>query len=298
MKALWLGTSLWGWGVDERTAHAILDVFAERGGRVVDAAVNYPINKRIVDFGRANAILANWLRRNPGSGIKVFCKIGALDNSGGPRANLHRSSILTSTELLRGKFFDELWGIGVHWDNRDDPEEIAGSLQGMSALRSDGLAIGFSGVQRPDLYAEREPQLAPHWWIQVKENGATNEARMRYAPHFPDARYLAYGINMGGVKTPRGVRSDSSLALRSLSEPEIAARLREFVESDHGIEPRPTSLNQLALLMAFAKPELSGIILGPRTPEQLEETLSYWSRLTKANVDDQTRTALAALTGW
>lgn len=292
---LWLGTALWGWGIERDTAHALLDMLAQHGGGIVDAAVNYPINKRPEDFGRANAILSDWLQANRGSGIKVFCKIGALDNSGGPEANLERSAILTTTELLRGKFFDDLWGVGVHWDNREKPDEIAGTIEGMRELRDNGLRIGFSGVKRPDIYAKLAPALAGQWLIQVKENASTTAARQSYAPHFPEARYIAYGINMGGVKSDVGKRNDSSLAMRGLSEPEIVDRLRAFVASAQDIEPRPSSLNELALLMAFAKEELGGIIAGPRTPEQFGETLRYHDRLVASDVDKLTRAKLAAL---
>lgn len=294
-KTLWLGTALWGWGVDESTACAILDVFAQEAEGFVDAAVNYPINKRPEQFGRANAILSDWLKCNPGSGLKVFCKVGAFDNSGSPEAHLERSSILCATELVKGKFHCGLWGIGVHWDNRDGLDEIGGTLEAMAELRAEGLEIGFCGVKWPEFYAIGAPELSSDWWIEVKENASTKKARLHYTPHFPDARYVAYGINMGGVKSDKAALSNSSLSLRDLSEPTIAANLREFVNSDHDIEPRPETLNELALLMAFAKPELSAVIIGPRTLEQLKDTLRYWSRLNDSEISDSARRTLSDL---
>lgn len=294
-KSLWLGTSLWGWGVDERTAHALLDKFAENEGGVVDAATNYPINGRPENFGRANAILSGWLRSNPGSGIKVFCKVGSLDNSGSSDANLNGSSVLLTAELLRGSFSDDLWGVGIHWDNRHESEQISQTLDAMARLRAEGLEIGFSGVQRPDLYAGGAPELGSDWWVEVKENAATCEARLRYSPHFPMARYVAYGINMGGVKLENTPLPDSSLAKRGLSEPPIATRLRKFLSSSHSIEPRPETLNELALLMTWANAELSGLIVGPRNSEQLAETMRYWSALKRSGSDLHMREILTEL---
>ena len=294
-KTLWLGTALWGWGVDEPTANAIIDRYVGAGGVRVDTAMNYPINGQEKDFGRANSILGNWLKRNPGAGLEVFCKIGALDNSGGAKVNLRRSSILTTVELLRAKFGDQLWGIGVHWDNRSSQKEIGQTVEAMAALHAEGFAIGLSGVSRPDLYAKCLPQLASEWWMQVKENAATCKARRSYTPHFPTARYIAYGINMGGVKMTDAARPDSSLAMRGLSEPAITSRLRAFLAETRPIAPAPRTLNDLALLIAFLEPDLSAAIVGPRSPRQLEESLSYWSQLGDLRIDEPARSAIAQL---
>lgn len=273
-KTAWLGTALWGWGVDAREAHAMLDAFAAGGGRHVDAAVNYPINARPADFGAANRILAAWLTANPGT-LAVSCKIGALDNSGGNRENLGASAVAVATELLGAAFGEALWGVGVHWDNREDEGALAETLGALRALRKEGLELGLSGVRRPDLYAALAPDLADAWWVQVKDNAATKEAQARYAPHLPDARYLAYGINMGGVKARPSERADASLALRGLAEPETADALRALVgESFAGLTAR--DLNDLALMRVVADDRLAGCILGPRDAHQLKRSLEVW----------------------
>ncbi len=278
-RTLVLGTALWGWGVERAQAMALLDRFAEAGGRLVDSAPNYPLSKRPEDFGLALRWIAEWLAAQGGAPLGVSVKLGATDNLGGPQASLSRSFLEVSQEILLGRFGPALAGLAVHWDNRDEPEAIAETLDVFRGFAAAGCAIGFSGVRHPELYAAAAPDLANRWHIQVKENAATCEARERYRPHFPAARYLAYGINMGGLKRePPGPAS--SLMLRGLAPPDrLAAQLCAFLESEHGLQPRPSSLNELALSLAWHNPSLAGVVAGPRSPAQLAETLAFWSRL-------------------
>lgn len=282
-KVLALGTALWGWGVDRSTAHQILDRYVMLGGSIIDTAANYPINKRPEDFGMATNWIAEWIAVNGEEALSVLVKIGATDNMGGPNANLERAFILQSEDFFRGRFGTALAGIAVHWDNRGDGENdadaIAGTVDALTRLNASGLSIGFSGVRRPDLYLKAAPELAAKWWIQVKENALSSAARHLYFRFFPNARYLAYGINMGGVKRDLPVEG-SSLTIRGIKRPDaLVERLSAFLSSDHGLYPVPASLNDLALTISFLNPALSGVIIGPRTLEQLESTLFFWKRL-------------------
>jgi hypothetical protein len=272
-KTLILGTALWGWGVNRVTAHKILDHYVANGGRLIDTASNYPINKRPEDFGMAANWIADWIAVNGADVLSVLVKIGATDNMGGPDSNLESSFILQSEEFFRERFGAALTTIAVHWDNRGDNEGdadvIAESVAALSQLNASGISIGFSGVRHPELYLKAAPSLADQWWIQVKENAQTNTARFHYSKAFPNARYIAYGINMGGIKLSSPSKN-SSLALRSIKRPNVLIdQLSKYLASDHGLRPPPTNLN----------PALSGIIIGPRTTEQIEITMPYWKKL-------------------
>lgn len=287
-KACWLGTALWGWGIDEAAACALLDGFAEAGGEVVDAATNYPINKNAQDFGVANEYLAAWLKSNPETNLRVFCKLGARDNLGSPLTDLSPSFVLTTVELLRSKFGSHLTGVGIHWDNRESERDIAETLEVFRSLLAEGLQIGLSGVRRPDLYAAAAPDLSSHWWIQVKENALTSEARQTYTPFFTDASYMAYGTNMGGLKSDANRSSSSSLALRGIELPDIAEKLTHTLEQwPDDVTPRPTNFVELALFLTHSNDGLVGMIAGPRDVQQLESTLSTWQRLNAAGSDPE-----------
>jgi aryl-alcohol dehydrogenase-like predicted oxidoreductase len=81
-KTLVLGTALWGWGVGRATAHQILDRYVALGGRIVDTAANYPINKRPEDFAMAANWIADWVDANGVEVLSILVKIGATDNMG------------------------------------------------------------------------------------------------------------------------------------------------------------------------------------------------------------------------
>lgn len=289
-KVLLLGTALWGWGVDQPEAQALLNRYAERGGVLVDTAVNYPINQRPQDFGLANRWVADWMACEDAQALKVLGKIGATDNMGSPVPDLSAAALRRAAQNYQYMFGDALAVLAVHWDNRGDaPEDLDAineTLGVLDELNQQGLAIGFSGVRHPELYRQLAPQLAEKWWIQVKENAQTRAARSAYKDYFPEARYLAYGMNMGGLKaTP--AQADSSMALRGITRPNaLAEKLSAFLKSDHGIVPAPQNFNELALLASYTNPALSGIIIGPRTVVQLDSTLDYWQSLQQLPASD------------
>lgn len=282
-KFLALGTALWGWGVDRDTAFKLMDQFVIMGGKVIDTAANYPINKRPQDYGLALSWIAEWLTLNGKSDVSVIAKIGAADNLGGPTINLTPSFIRDSEACLREQLGDSLAAIAVHWDNRGeedgDIEAIFETVNEFERISAAGLSVSFSGVRHPQIYFDAAPRLADRWWIQIKENALSDSARQHYCRIFPNARYLAYGINMGGIKLESPSRN-SSVSLRGVSYPSgLVERLSEYLSSAHGLSPVPTNLNELALITSFLNPALSGIIIGPRDVAQLLSTQIFWSRL-------------------
>jgi hypothetical protein len=107
----------------------------------------------------------------------------------------------------------------------------------------------------------------------------TRAAREAYQTWFPKAKYLAYGINLGGLKI-EAPKTNSSIELRQINIPQLLTeRLGHFLNSDHGFVPRPMTLNELAMAASYVNPSLSGVVIGPRNIEQLENTLAYWKSL-------------------
>ncbi|EJN33190.1 aldo/keto reductase [Pseudomonas sp. GM80] len=288
-KQLVLGTALWGWGIDRSEAYALLEYFLAQGGQFVDTATNYPINKQAADFGLAVRWIADWVKSNRESNLKLIVKIGSRDNMGSPDIKLSTDDIEHAVRSLQEQFADTLCCISVHWDNRSDEarDSIAQTVQTLSRLNQTGLAIGLSGIKYPELYFKAEPTLAEKWIIQVKENFMTQKAREAYQTWFPNAKYLAYGINLGGLKS-EAPKTGSSIALRNINISELfTEKLVEFINSPHEFNPRPTTLNELALAASYVNPVLSGIVIGPRNLEQLKGTLAYWALL-EAHADKPT----------
>jgi aryl-alcohol dehydrogenase-like predicted oxidoreductase len=280
-KSLVLGTALWAWGIDRKTAFCLLDNFTNFGGKIIDTAANYPINKNPNDFGVAVKWISEWISINPGKQLYILIKVGATDNLGSSNINLLEKNIIDSVTHYKNLLGDSLQAISIHWDNRgdNDIDLIKQTVLTMATLSESELSIGFSGVQRPDLYLKTAPQLADKWWIQVKENITTNTARLFYQKYFPNAHYLAYGINMGGLKDTTPTKK-SSMALRGINySHRLAEKLSKFLHSHHGLKPAPKNLNELALALSYINPYLSGIIIGPRNLQQLNNTMEFWNQL-------------------
>lgn len=276
-KKLVLGTALWGWGIAREEAFSLLENFLQSGGEIVDTATNYPINKCKDDFGLAVKWLGEWKALHPQARMSLIVKMGAKDNMGGPETDLSPERIMAASENLRDVFEDSLSCISIHWDNRQTG--IDQTVAAMSRIRETGLEIGLSGIKSPALYHASRPGLSDDWIIQAKENFLTNQARLSYEAYFPNARYLAYGINLGGVKIEESAK-DSSVSLRGIKvEPAFVERIKSILDSDHGIEPRPVTMNQLSMAFAHSNAALSGVIIGPRNVGQLEDTVKYWKEL-------------------
>jgi aryl-alcohol dehydrogenase-like predicted oxidoreductase len=282
-KKLVLGTALWGWGIERREAYELLEHFLQSGGSIVDTATNYPINKHKEDFGLAVSWIADWVQQHGDTGLALTVKIGSRDNMGSPDVNLTPDHIERAADTLKSQFGDALSCISIHWDNRADDEHqlaaIAQTVDAMSKLEKAGFSIGLSGIKHPELYFKAAPTLAEKWIIQVKENFMTRAAREAYQTWFPKAKYLAYGINLGGLKI-EAPKTNSSIELRQINIPQsLTERLGHFLNSDHGFVPRPMTLNELAMAASYVNPSLSGVVIGPRNIEQLENTLAYWKSL-------------------
>lgn len=276
-KQVILGSALWGWGVDKEEVFRILDAFATSGGEVVDTASNYPINGIATDCGRASQWLAEWIKQNQSTELSVLLKVGAVDNSGSPYADLSAASLRDAVARYQELFSGRVSVVAIHWDSRGrgDISAVSESLGELKELRKSGLRVGFSGVNHPEIYRELAPELSDEWWIQVKENALTRAARQHYSPHFPNAKYLAYGINMGGVKN-RSAHSDSSVALRGISPPEeLVERISSFLREEKMWSQRPQSIVEFSLALAMSNPNLAGLIVGPRNVEQLQHTLNF-----------------------
>lgn len=280
-KTLVLGTALWGWGVDKKTAFELVDSFVSSGGKTVDAATNYPINGVAEDSGKALEWLAEWCQRNPQLALSILVKVGSLDNTGKPDFDLSPETIYRHEQRLRDLFEDRLSAISVHWDNRgaEDTDAIKETIGAMADINGRGLGIGFSGVKSPEIYLTAAPELASKWLIQVKENPMTRSSRIAYSQRFPSAKYFAYGINMGGVKD-LVENAQASVALRGITIPEeIVGRISGYISRNKNICPSLVGVVEFSLALAVSNPHLSGLIIGPRNLSQLKHTIEFCRKI-------------------
>ena len=195
-KDLYLGTAGWGMRTSKREAHQILDDFVSEGFSLVDSSTNYPIDGVPSHHGLALSWLDEWLMNNQGNSLRIFIKIGSLSNSREDEFDLSEVFIKETFERLQAQLGKSVYGIGIHWDNRDMSmiSYISDTIKQLKLLTSGELRLGLSGIRHPDAY-KATGAIEPNWLIQVKEFLGDIDTRQSYSEFFPDNEYVAYGLS-------------------------------------------------------------------------------------------------------
>lgn len=297
---LLLGTAMWGWTIPETRCFELLNAFYAAGFRQIDTATNYPINKRPEDFRRAETILKSWTDAHGVTDLGIIVKVGSINNLRSPEHNLSKSFLLMNLDDYRAKFGSNLDMLMVHWDNRDDAAAIGQSLEALDEARRQGLKIGLSGIRHPEIYADLNQQFQFDFHIQFKHNLLQSDYE-RYKNFHGSNRFIAYGINAGGIKLDASAyHADSSLSARGgdiTQEPPIAAPLRAIIAEANATDDRPAieSMNHCGMIFAYHSPDVAGILVGPSKVSQLEDTLNFYQHLHQFDFQDvyQKMSALA-----
>lgn len=277
-----LGTAMWGWTTDRATAFGLLDEFYAAGFRQVDGATNYPINKVPADFRRAENILLEWIGAHQVTDLKVIMKVGSVDNLRSPNHNLSKSFLLLSLDHYTYRLSANLDTLMIHWDNRDAYHEILESYEAMAVLREKGIRLGLSGIRHPEVHAEVNRHFNFDFRIQIKHHLFYSDYP-RYAPFHGKNRFIAYGINAGGVKLNQAdYNPESSLTVRGgrSNAPDTRPVQKLLFELDQSRFPiRLQHFNQLGMIYAFYSPDMEGVLIGPSRREQLRDSLEFYRLL-------------------
>ncbi|MBK8967365.1 MAG: aldo/keto reductase [Lewinellaceae bacterium] len=297
-KSLVLGTAQWGWTVDRKNAFLQLDAWLASGHQCLDLATNYPINKIPGDFRKSEKIVQEYIQTHGLTHLDVTIKIGSQDNMRSPDNNLEPSFILMMAMEYRRLFGDNLKGIMIHWDNREDQQAIAKSLEAMASLQeTDGIRPGLSGIRRPDLYLNASCESALSFDIQFKHNILQSDLK-RYAPFFSTEkqekaphRFFAYGLNAGGIKLEGPYPAGSTFLARAGDPDKVAPFLNQIREllpkwNTAFVRPPVRTMTHIGLLHAGLNPAIDGLVLGFSTVAQLRETLDFWRNLSTFEYDD------------
>lgn len=215
-----LSTDRWGECVDQQGAFDLLDRFVEVGGSYVETSIATPSTGRPEDFAGATRLLKKWLRRRRDAPLNVYCTIGFLDNRASPLRKISSSAILTETELVRGRTFDQLCGIRVDYGDEASDEELAECLKAMRYLRTTGLQVGLNRPPNQNFVAKMNQEVGLPWMIGLcfNENTQENITRLRrslpqsqvilelesstdavFANLSPDAQSSVFGIKTSAV---------------------------------------------------------------------------------------------------
>ncbi len=266
-----LGTAMWGWNVPKETAFEMLDCFYENGYREIDAATNYPINKDATTYRLSEKILSEWIKANRVSDLKVIQKIGSINNQKTPDINLNQSFLMLMTDEYLRLFSENLSCLMIHWDNRNNKDLIENTFAAFGYFIKNGLKIGLSGIKFPEVYAGINSRYNHEFIIEVKHNQVQSDLARYQTFLNKNHRFLAYGINAGGLKLPNETGGEkASFELRGgkneLAE-QLFARLKNV--------PEKWTMNQLGLAFAAQTVDIHGVILGCSSVGQLRESLEF-----------------------
>jgi aryl-alcohol dehydrogenase-like predicted oxidoreductase len=283
LPELILGTAMWGWTVEARTCFSILSAFYEKGGRQVDTATNYPINKDPEAFRRAENILLEWIQTHQVQDLQVTVKVGSINNLFTPENNLTQSFLLMNLDYYKYAFRENLHTLMIHWDNREDADQIQDSLEALRIAYAAGYQPGLSGIRRPDIYAKLNEEFRLPFRIQIKHN-PLQSAYAHYAPFHGRRCFSAYGITAGGFKLDGKYEADSSLKARGKApevEDERQEMFRKLLEKANRQTGRTpiSNFHQLGLIHAAFAPDMEGILIGPSRLEQLDSTFAFYEQL-------------------
>ena len=276
-KELILGTALWGWKIPEVECFTLLDEFYKSGCRDIDTATNYPINGVSNLFRFAENTIFKWINSNGVNDLKIFVKIGSLNNSGRDENLLTYTSLLLSHEYYNTKFGKNLDGVMIHWDNRENPKEIANTIEALKLI-SASHRIGISGIKNPKLYIP----LTKNGLIisiQCKHNFLTSQLNL-YSD-FYSHRISIYGINGGGINLKREYKKNSSVILREINVNNFTPKI-ELINQlliKYKKNGGDTSLYNIALTFAFINEHVDGLVIAPSNLSQLKATIFSFNEL-------------------
>lgn len=257
----------------------------------VDTATNYPIDKNPDHFRLAEKLLHEWSVAHGVSDLRVMMKVGSVNNLFTPEHILKESFILMMIDEYSNLFRTNLDTVMVHWDNREDESEIRETFEALSTANQNGFRVGLSGIRYPDTYAQVNQEFGYDFRIQMKHNVLHSDYQ-RYKSFHGKKRFIAYGINAGGIKLNKSAYAvESSLKARGgniTDEPPILEKIRSLISEANEQKGRTqiTTFNQIGMIYSFHHAEMQGILLGTSRVEQLKQSIDFYQLLKTGTYSD------------
>ena len=300
VSRLCLGTMNFGPQTSEDDSYVVMDHALERGINFFDTANVYG---RKTGEGVTEQIIGRWLAQGGGRrdkivlATKVYGKMGDGPNDAGLSA---RHIVRACDESLRRLQTDWLDLYQMHHVSRSTPwEEI---WQAMETLVQQGkvLYVGSSNFAGWHLAAAQESAARRNFLGLVSEQCIYNlmtrhvelevvPAAIHYGLGIIPWSPLHGGLLSGALRKQRegtGSRSGEGRSADSLEKNRAAIEAYENLAAELGVDPA-----DLALAWLLSRPGVTAPIVGPRTVEQLDNSL----RALDITLDDKTLTRLDEL---
>jgi aryl-alcohol dehydrogenase-like predicted oxidoreductase len=325
VSQLALGCMLMGTSTSESDARALLDRYLEVGGNFLDTANCYAwFNRPGTTGAESESRLGRWLVESGHRGrVFLATKVGAMvrhpeahwsatgeldwqsarrDFEGAGAETLQRCI----DESLRRLQTDHVDLYYVHVDDWVTPLEE--TLEALAGLVRAGKVrhIGWSNVRTARLVKIRELCARNGWPVPVAlqqqhtylrhrpgldQVSIADDEQLEHLRQHPDLTLVAYSPVLKGVYDDAAKRR-GHWAMQPYEGPATEARLEALGQVAHELDVRPNQL-VLAWLLHQRSPQVVPLV-GPRTPEQLEQHLDAlrielppetWSRLDEAGSD-------------
>ncbi|MFG2294012.1 aldo/keto reductase [Streptomyces sp. NPDC048603] len=286
VSRLVLGTMNFGPQTDEPTSHAIMDTALDAGLNFFDTANAYGWG---VNKGRTEEIIGSWFAHGAGRrdktvlATKVYANMAA-DGDAWPNhdklsaVNIRRA-VEDSLRRLRTDYIDLYQ---FHHVDRSTPfEEI---WQAVDVLIQQGKVLYAGSSNFPGYkIAQANETAARRGMVGLVSEQCLYNLHERRAEMevIPAAQEYGLGVIpwsplhgglLGGVikKEVAGGRRAEGRTAEALADPVVRARVQAYEDllDKHGLEPGETALAWL-----LTRPGVTGPIVGPRTPEQLQSAL-------------------------
>jgi aryl-alcohol dehydrogenase-like predicted oxidoreductase len=160
VSALALGSVPFGTTVDEETAFAILDRFADAGGNLLDTANEYAYWAPGSSGGDAEAIFGRWTTsRKNRNRMVLSTKVGALPNESGAMEGLSKAAIGSAAIASMGRMQTDV--IDIYWAHDEDPATSLEETVGAFGEMVDAGSVRVLGVSNHAMWrVERARSIA------------------------------------------------------------------------------------------------------------------------------------------
>ncbi|KKZ74686.1 aldo/keto reductase [Streptomyces showdoensis] len=286
VSRLVLGTMNFGPQTDEATSHAIMDTALDAGLNFFDTANVYGWGD---DKGRTEEIIGSWFAKDPAHRDKVVLATKVYGNMGPDGAAWPNHDKLSALNIRRavdaslkrlGTDYIDVYQFH-HVDRLTPFEEIWQAIdvlvrQGKILYAGSSNFPGYKIAQANETAARRgsvglvSEQCLYNLYerrAEMEVIPAAQEYGLGVIPWSP-----LHGGLLGGVirKEVEGGRRATGRAAEVLADPVARARLQAYEDllAKHGADPGETALAWL-----LTRPGVTGPIIGPRTPEQLQGAL-------------------------
>jgi aryl-alcohol dehydrogenase-like predicted oxidoreductase len=287
VSALCLGTMTFGKEADEATSHSILDAYAAAGGTLIDTADVY-------STGASETIVGSWLAAHPTeTGQMLVATKGRFPMGPGPNdlgtSRRHLGQALDASLKRLGIERIDLYQMHA-WDALTPIEETLRFLD--DAVRAGKIAYyGFSnylGWQvTKAVHVARAAGYTPPATLQPQYNLLVRDIELEIVPACLDAGIglLPWSPLAGGWLAGKYQRDVLPTGASRLGEnPERGmeayaprnadARTWGVIGAVTAVaEARGVGAAEVALAWLLARPAVTSVILGVRTPEQLAANL-------------------------